>query len=96
MFTSDTDMFAVLVRYEDNFSWKFVSLDMTLSLDEIEEMNLEPKNFLFSTFAEAQKTWKFMLLKRQEYIAEIKLSRMNRYNLKRESEVIGGFYREFK
>lgn len=96
MYTSYTDKFAVLIRYKDEFAWRFVTLDMTVSHSEIEECGLKPENYLFNTFAEAQKTWTHMLVKRKEHLAEIKLSKMNRYNLEKESEVIGGFYREFK
>ncbi len=96
MYTSQADMFAVLFRLKGATEWGYINRSIIMQKNETRLEGLHPENYLCNDMDEAREVWKICVGRYKANLAEIKISRMNRYNLEREIEVMPGWYREFK
>lgn len=93
------DMYAVKYRHKGDAEWRFATESLIISDHEADKY--QPEMYLVVSMKVAHKVQMIII---QRYsnnyyddhgpIEAIKISKMNRYNLRRESEVLE--YREFK
>lgn len=95
------EMYAVKFRFKNDVEWRYSNENVIVTEHETEKYN--PEMYLCDTLKEARSVQLLMIQRytnREDIwddyqtLAAIKISKMNRYNLRRESEVLE--YREWK
>lgn len=82
------DMYACLMKQIDSNEWKYVSPNIILEESEIDDKGYPPDLYLMDTKLKAQEMMRYVLSRYSGYVEAVKVSKMNRYNLRRESEVL--------
>lgn len=90
-----SDMYAVIIKLKDSTEWAYWS-DMVYTKSNIKERSYPPFMYLHETSADANAALSRCLDQMRGALSFIKISRMNKYNLESECEVIDGSYRKFK
>lgn len=92
------DMYAVKFRHKKSNEWQYANHNIIVPERDIDKF--QPEAYLCSTLSEARSIRLLMIDRykdnwdEEQQLAQIKISKMNRYNLRMESEVLE--YREFK
>lgn len=88
------DMYAVIIKRKDSAEWSYWrGIAYAKSLISVD--GYPPCTYLHQTLSEANASL-LQYLRYQDDLSWVKISRMNKYNLESECEVVGGSYREFK
>jgi len=96
-YTSQEDMFAVMYKFKDHIQWTYVNSSIRVNETEIELHDYTPKLYLNSSLKEAKSIYIHVLSlnSKNNNLKCIKISKMNKYNLEKEFEVLDGYYKEF-